>query len=197
MKCEQPLFEDGQTYSIYDCVLDLRHAGAHEDARGRKYPRALALGLDEDLNDLITEGHNVGHNLSDLDDREYPVIVETVTRYVLWVSAPSEDDALAYYGADPTDISLTGETAIDGSIEVQRMDHLDVHEAFASRHRGQKIGPQIQCPDCRKLSFTREAYHDPYRRCHGQIEWRQWPTGRGASRVFDARPMPARKAVTA
>ncbi|WP_433855107.1 hypothetical protein [Streptomyces kronopolitis] len=196
MKCEEPLYEDGQKYSVYDCLLDLRHRGDHQDARGRKYPRVVAAGLDEDLNDLIIEGHNVGFDLYDLDDREYPIVVETVTRYVLWVSAPSEDDALAYYGDDPTDISLTGETAIDGSIEVQRMDRLDFHEAFASRHHGQ-VGPQIQCPDCRRLSFTRDTFHDPYRRCHGPIAWRPWPNGRGVSRDYVARQMPALKAVTA
>ncbi|WP_030024849.1 hypothetical protein [Streptomyces monomycini] len=194
MKCDEPLFQDGSDYSSYDCVLELRHTGAHEDARGRKYPRAVGLGLDEDINDLIADRHPT-HALWDLDEREYPIVVETVTRYVLWVSAPSEDDALAYYADDPTDISLNGEVVIDGSIEVQRMDRFDFPEALATRHHGEKVGPKLQCPDCKALSFTRTTIHNPYRRCHGPITitWRPWPSGKGAFRDYVATPMPERK----
>lgn len=187
MKCEEPLFEGGQKYSYYNCVLDLRHSEAHEDVRGRKYPRTIPLGLDEDLNDLITEGHNVSHDLYNLDDREYPVIVETVTRYVLWVSAPSEDDALAYYD-DPYDLSLQNEVAIGGSIETQRIDHHDRHDALTSRHHGEKVGPKVACPDCGKLAFRRAWFHDPYRRCHGPIAWRRSAVGR-PMREFQATPV--------
>lgn len=196
MKCEEPLFQEDTAYPLYYCLRDLRHPGDHEDARGRRYPRVVACGLDEDLNDLITAGHNVGRDLYDLDEREFPVVVETTTRYVVWVSAESEDDALHYVGDDPTDLELSHYQAIDGDIEVQRMDRHLVTEAYASRHHGSKIGPEIACPDCGALAFRREWFHDPYRRCHGPIQWRESRIGR-PRRDFHATPVHTPKAVTA
>ncbi|MFF3128564.1 hypothetical protein ACFVRD_41280 [Streptomyces sp. NPDC057908] len=198
MRCDEPLFEEGQTYSAYSCRLDLNHSGAHEDARRRKYPRALALGLDEDLNDLITAGHNVNRDLWDLDEREYPVLVEVTQRYVKWVSAPSEDDALKYWD-DPTDLNLDSADVIDGDLEVQRIDRHLATEAFRSRHTRQHIGPQIQCPGCGTEAFRREWFHDPFRKCHGPIEWRENANARALQwryrREFKAAPV-ASQAVT-
>lgn len=190
MKCSEP--RPDSTYQ--ECQRDLRHSGQH-DYLGTKWSRPEPAEPDPNVEALLSKA--AGLQAWDLEDREYPVVVEVTTRYVMWVSAPSEDDALAYYGDDPTDISLSGEVAIDGSIEVQRMDRFDYPEALATRHHGEAVGPKLQCPDCKALSFTRSTFHNPYRRCHGPITWRPWPSGKGVSRDYVTTPMPARKAVGA
>ncbi|MFJ3949035.1 hypothetical protein ACIPXV_03050 [Streptomyces libani] len=190
MKCAEP-YPEG-TYQ--ECQRDLGHSGRH-DYLGTKWSRPEPAEPDHDVAELLERSQPP--RTWGVDERSYPVVVvETVTR-IVWVDAESEDEALAYWDDDYADLDLKSSDVVDGYLEFQRPDEFQRQDALQHRHHGQKIGPELQCPDCRTLSFTRDAYHDPYRRCHGPITWRQWPTGRGASREFAATPMPARKAVTA
>ncbi|MFE3657215.1 hypothetical protein [Streptomyces sp. NPDC059165] len=200
MKCDEPLFEDGEKHSSRGCQLELGHSGAHEYF-GKKYarPRAsgeLSLDVISHLEDAIPA------TAWGVNERSYPVMVEATSRYVVWVDAESEDEALAYWADDPTELDLKGEMVIDGELEVQRLDRFAAQDAFQSRHHGQKIGPQIACPGCGVLAMRREWYHDPMRKCHGPIKWRESnsPSLRYRySREIQAAPVydAARKAVAA
>lgn len=167
MKCNEPLFQDGETYSVYDCVLDLCHPGAHEDARGRKYPRPLPSGEAEEILDFIEHGVPQRQRW-DLNERQYYVRFEVTNVYLVPVSAESEDAALRQY-EDYSDFpDFSHEQAVDGGIEVSRPDRFDL-----SNLDGSRLGPQVACPDCGALAMRREWIHSPYRRCHGPIEWRE------------------------
>lgn len=171
MKCDESLFRDGETYSSRNCQLELGHRGAHEYF-GEKYPRPRASGgMSLDVLSHLEE--TLPPRIYDIDERSYPVMVEVTTRYVVWVDAESEDKALAYWADDPTELDLKGETVIDGDLEVQRLDRFSAQDAFASRHHGRKIGPEIACPGCGALAMRREWFHNPMRKCHGPIEWRE------------------------
>ncbi|WP_424863075.1 hypothetical protein [Streptomyces sp. MMS24-I29] len=77
-------------------------------------------------------------------------------------------EALEYWadGGDYPD--LDGEQAIDGGFEIRRVDRWQ-----RGSLAGALIGPEIQCPGCRKLAMRREWFHDPFRKCHGPIQWRE------------------------
>ncbi|MFG2328307.1 hypothetical protein ACGFMM_01640 [Streptomyces sp. NPDC048604] len=193
MKCGEPLFQDGETISIYDCVRDLGHPGAHEDARGRKYPRPVPSGDAEEILDFIDRGVP-RHQRWDLNEREYYVRFEVTNVYLVPVSAESEDAALRQY-EDYSDFpDFSHEQAIDGGIEVSRPDRYDLDNLT-----GAPIGPQVACPDCGKLSMSRAWYHSPYRRCHGPIEWTETksPSPRYRyRRAFPQGPTPVYEAVS-
>ncbi|MGW6604855.1 hypothetical protein [Streptomyces sp. NPDC055036] len=73
------------------------------------------------------------------------------------------------YWADGGDYpDLDSEQEIDGSLEFRRIDSYE-----RSSLTGALIGPSIVCPDCGKLAARREWFHNPYRKCHGPIEWRE------------------------
>ncbi|MFB7219378.1 hypothetical protein [Streptomyces sp. NPDC056227] len=166
MKCNEP-YPEG-TYE--ECHLDLRHSGDHE-YYGKAWPR-LELGeLDPDVDRLIRAGAKARHAWG-MDDRTYPVVIERTITYVYWAEGESEEDALAAIDGDAWEISLDNEDSIDCSHEVRRIDKFERDDAFKARHYGD-IGPQIQCPGCGKDSFRREWYHDPLRKCHGPIQWRE------------------------
>lgn len=190
MTCAEP-YPEG---SYQECSRDLGHSGQH-DYLGTKWSRPEPVEPDLDVADLLER--SLPAQMWGVNERTYPVVVvETITR-IVWVDAQSEDEALAYWADDYTDIPLKNSDVIDGNLDFERPDQWQRQDAMEHRHHGQKIGPEIQCPDCRRTSFTRDTFHDPYRRCHGPIVWRPWPNGRGVSRDFVARPMPTPKAVAA
>ncbi|MFI2184563.1 hypothetical protein [Streptomyces sioyaensis] len=187
MKCSEP-YPEG---SYEECQRDLGHSGQH-DYLGTKWSRPEPVEPDLDVADLLERSKPP--RTWGVDERSYPVVVvETITR-IIWVDAESEDEALAYWDDDYADLDLKSSDLIDGELDFQRPDEWQRQDAVEHRHHGQKVGPELQCPDCRKLSFTRDLVHDPYHRCHGPITWR--PTVRGAYRDYVARPMPALKAVS-
>lgn len=166
MKCEDP-YPDG-TYE--ECNLDLRHNGDHEYF-GKKWPR-LELGeLEEDVNDLIEAGASARRTWG-LDDRTYPVVIERTITYIHWVEAPSEEEALASIASDTWEINLDNEDSISCGDKVRRVDRFEREDAFLSRNSGD-IGPVLRCSGCGRDSFRREWYHDPLRKCHGPIQWRE------------------------
>lgn len=166
MKCDEPLSRPGEDYSYRDCQLELGHAGDH-DYLGEKYPRPVTSGgLDPEIADLIEKA--AGHRAWDLDERQWPIVVEVTNVYVIKAPGVTEDEALKYW-ADGGDFpDLDGEQTIDGGFEIRRADRYQ-REALTDA----PIGPAIACPDCGTLAMRREWYHDPYRRCHGPIEWRE------------------------
>ncbi|NUL13261.1 hypothetical protein [Streptomyces lunaelactis] len=170
MKCDEPLFEDGQKYSVYSCRLDLGHPGAHEDARYRKYPRPIPAEPDWDVQELLDT--SAPRDAYGLEERSYPVIVETRQVYVIWVDAESADRALAYH-EDPCDLNLNNHQSIDGDWTVRRPDQFELASAFESRRTRRIVGPEIACPDCGALSLKRAWCHKPLNKCHGPIEWRE------------------------
>ncbi|WP_329114569.1 hypothetical protein [Streptomyces sp. NBC_01353] len=193
MKCDQALFQDGETISIYSCTRDICHPGAHEDARGRRYARPVPSGEAEDILNFI-DSQVPQHQRWNLDERDYYVKFEVTSVYLVKVSAESQDAALMQYddGCDFPDFSR--EQAIDGSVDVLRPDHYDL-----SGLTGAPIGPQIACPDCGALAMHPAWYHKPYRRCHGPIEWTETnsPNPRYRyRRTFPQAPTPAFEAVS-
>ena len=180
MKCSDP-YPEG---SYEECQLDLGHAGQHEYV-GTTWARLQPKALDPDVASLLEE--TKPPRTWGVDERKYPVVVtETITR-VIWVAAESEDEALGYWEDDYADLDLKDADVIDGSLEFERPDEFQRQEAAEHRHHRQKIGPQIACPGCGELAFRREWFHDPYRKCHGPIEWREY--FRGPRREFKATPV--------
>ncbi|WP_328941584.1 hypothetical protein OG259_07875 [Streptomyces sp. NBC_00250] len=193
MKCAQELFEDGQTISVYDCIRDIGHPGAHEDARGRRYARPEPRGEMDDILAFI-ESQVPRHQQWGLDERDYYVKFEVTSVYLVKVSAESQDAAIMQYedGSDWPDFSR--KQAIDGSVDVLRPDHYDM-----SSMTGAPFGPQIACPDCGALAMRRAWYHSPYRRCHGPIEWTETksPSPRWRyRRAYQQGPTPVFEAVS-
>lgn len=166
MKCAES-YPDG---SYQECQLDLGHRGDHEYV-GIKWARLEPAEPNEAVAELLE--NSIPARVYGVNERSYPVLVEATTTYVVWVDAETEDDALAYWADDPTDLRLDGLTAIDGSLEIQRLDRWQRQDAFRSRQQQQGIGPRIACPDCGALAMLREWHHKPLRKCHGPIEWRE------------------------
>ncbi|MBB5108387.1 hypothetical protein [Streptomyces spectabilis] len=127
---------------------------------------------DPQVQELLDDSTPV--NAWGINERSYPIIVtETITR-VLFVQAENEDDALAYWVDDWTDIPLKEATVIEGYLEFERPDEFQRQEAFGANGGRPPVGPQIACPDCGGLAYRRSWFHDPYRKCHGPITWRTW-----------------------
>ncbi|MFJ2375012.1 hypothetical protein ACIOZL_19715 [Streptomyces sp. NPDC087769] len=165
MKCEEQLYNDGETYSSRDCQLQLGHAGHHEYF-GQKFPRPVPAEPDADVADLIERAARK-QGAWGLDEMQWPIVVEVTSVYVIKAPGATEDEALEYWaGGDYPD--LDGEQAIDGGFEIRRVDRWQ-----RGSLTGAPIGPEIACPGCGKLAMSREWFHDPYRRCHGPIEWRE------------------------
>ena len=160
MKCGEPKPGD----SWRECDKDLKHAGSHRYLN-ESWPRPELAEPDprvEELLDRTKAARSWG-----LDERRYPiVVVETITR-VMWVDAENEDDALAYWSDDYSDIELDGTEVLDGQLEFRRLDDIE----RINLQRPSPIGPVIACPGCGDLAMRRSWYHNPLRKCHGPIEW--------------------------
>lgn len=169
MKCGEPKPGD----SWRSCDKDLKHPGSHRYLN-ESWPRPVPSEPDPDVESLLEETFPA--NAWGLDERSFPIVVtETVTR-LLWVEAENEDEALAYWADDYSEILLKDAEVLDGYLEFERPDKHQRQEAFraqANSNRGvSKIGPFQKCPGCDALAFDREWLHDPYRKCHGPIDWR-------------------------
>lgn len=191
MKCDEPM-PDG---SYKTCDKDLKHAGSHRYLN-ESWPRLEPNEPDPKVAALLERTKSA--RSWGLDERRFPIVViETITR-VMWVDAEDEDDALARWADDYSDIDLDGTQVLDGYLEFRRIDdseHFDLG-------RTSPIGPMIACPGCGTQAMQRSWYHNPLRKCHGPIKWREtkapniqyrWMREHEATPVYDA----ARKAVAA
>jgi hypothetical protein len=165
VKCGEP--KPGDSYET--CDKDLKHSGAH-GYLGRSWPRLELAEPDWDVNELLD--NQTPRDAWGVMERSFPIVVtETVTR-VIWVEAETEDQALAYWGDDPTDLPSGGE-ALDFSVEFERPAKWQRQAAFTANRFESKIGPLVPCPDCGVEAFRRKWLHNPMRKCHGPIEWRE------------------------
>ncbi|MFB6619437.1 hypothetical protein ACFC5H_09080 [Streptomyces rochei] len=166
MKCNEP-YPQG---SYEECRLDLGHTGDHEYF-DKKWSRPEPADPDPAVEALLDQAAREAR-VWGVGERKFPVVIERTLTYVLWVDADCEDNALLNAADDSWETDLSKETPTNGSDEVRRLDEFERQDAFESE-MGREFGPQIQCPGCRRLSFRREWFHDPYRKCHGPIAWRQ------------------------
>lgn len=181
MKCGEPM-PDG---SYQDCDRDLKHSGDHSYLNQR-WPRLIPAEPDWEVQELLDT--TAPRTAWGLQERSFPIIVtETIVR-VLWVDAESEDDALAYWADDWSDIPLKNADVIDGSLDFERPDEFQRQDAFRANRQEQKIGPLIPCPGCGRESFRRAWFHDPYRKCHGPIVWKLLPGARRHMRDYQQTP---------
>ncbi|WP_326659564.1 hypothetical protein [Streptomyces sp. NBC_00385] len=172
MRCDEPLSRPGEDYSYRDCPLELGHPGDH-DYFGERFPRPEATdGLDPEIADLI-EAAARKRGIWDLDERQWPIVVEVTSVYVIKAPGETEDEALAYWADSGEYPDLDGEQAIDGGFEIRRADRYQRDSLT-----GAPIGPVIACPGCGRQAMRREWFHDPYRKCHGPIDWRENPHAR-------------------
>jgi hypothetical protein len=154
--------------SYQTCDRELKHSGSHEYL-GTRWPRLVPEEPNWEVRDLLEDATPA--NAWGVDERRFPIIVtETITR-VLWVDAENEDDALAYWADDWADIPLKDAHVIDGSLDFERPDEFQRQQAFEARGHRRHVGPEIACPDCGRTAFRRAWFHDPYRKCHGPIQW--------------------------
>lgn len=168
MKCGEP--KPGSSYAT--CDSDLKHRGDHTYLNDR-WPRVQPAEPDWDVLQLLEDA--IPATAWGIDERSFPIVVtETITR-VIWVDAENEDQALAYWGEDPTDLPDGGEV-LDASFEFERPAPWQRQAAFKANRFESKIGPLVPCPDCGAEAFRREWIHNPMRKCHGPIEWRETPS---------------------
>ncbi|MFB7162280.1 hypothetical protein [Streptomyces sp. NPDC056242] len=180
MKCGEPNPES----SYQECERELEHPGSHQYLNTR-WSRPEPADADRSVQELLDATRP--RDTWGVDERRYPIVViETATR-IIWVDAENEDKALAYWGDDPTDLSLDGCEVLDGDLEFQRPDRWQRQDAFKAKRREPKIGPLLKCPGCDSESFRREWNHDPHRKCHGPIAWRVPRHGR-AYREYQETP---------
>jgi hypothetical protein len=159
MKCGEPMPGDGWR----ECDQKLNHKGPHRYLN-QSWPRPVPNEPNPDVESLLESTR--GARSWGLDERRFPiVVVETVTR-VMWVDAENEDDALARWVDDYSDIDLDGTQVIAGELDFRRLEELERYEL---RHG--PLGPVIACPGCGAFAMTRSWYHNPLRKCHGPIEW--------------------------
>jgi hypothetical protein len=171
MKCGET--KPGSSYQT--CDRDLKHSGDHAYL-GDRWPRPELAEPDLDVDVLLSRAAREAGAWG-VEQRSFPIVVtETITR-VIWVEAETEDQALAYWGEDPSEMPSGGEV-LDGSLEFERPDNWQRQAAFRSRVNRfeSKIGPLVPCPDCGAEAFRREWIHNPMRKCHGPIEWRETPS---------------------
>jgi hypothetical protein len=171
MKCASP-YPDG---SYQECQLNLGHSGQHTYP-GLKWPRLEPAELDPAIAELLKA--TMPPRTYGVDERSFPVVVVETTTHIIWVDAESEDEAIGYWEDDLAGLDLTDGTVLDGELEFERPDQFQREDAFKSNRLESGVGPLIECPDCGNLAFRREWYHDPYRKCHGPIEWREIGNGR-------------------
>ncbi|MET9304949.1 hypothetical protein ABZX68_06370 [Streptomyces cellulosae] len=190
MKCGEPM--PGSSYRT--CDRNLRHNGDHSYL-GDRWPRLVPAEPDWRIHELLEDAMSRSRTYT--EGPSYPVIVtETVTR-VIWVEAENEDEALAYYADDYTDVPLQDSEVLDADLEFERPDKYQREAAFRSACSGNRVGPLVACPGCGATAFRRAWFHNPYRKCHGPIQWRQGGHGR-PMREFVAVPVGgSRQAVTA
>ncbi|RSN13787.1 hypothetical protein DMH25_08345 [Streptomyces sp. WAC 01325] len=166
MKCGEP--KPGSSYAT--CNNKLKHRDDHTYL-GDRWPRVRLAEPDEDIDVLLSRAAREAGAWG-AEERSFPIVVtETIVR-VIWVDAENEDQALAYWGEDPTDLPSDGEV-LDGSFEFERPDKWQRKAAFKATRFESKIGPLVPCPDCKAEAFCREWMHNPMRKCHGPIEWRE------------------------
>jgi hypothetical protein len=166
MKCASP-YPDG---SYQECQLLLNHPGQHTYP-GLKWPRLEPAEMDPDIADLLAE--TMPPRTYGVDERSFPVVVVETTTRIVWVDAETEDEALAYWADDYCDLHLDNANVLNSDLEFERPDRFQREDAMASAGHGRrKVGPEIACPGCGHLAFEREWFHDPFRKCHGPIEWR-------------------------
>lgn len=164
MKCGEP--KPGSSYAT--CDRDLKHDGDHSYLSDR-WSRVQPAEPDWEVQELLDS--QTPRNAWGVMERSFPIVVtETVVR-VIWVEAETEDQALAYWGDDPSELPSGGEV-LDGSLEFERPDRWQRQAAFQANRFVSKVGPLVACPDCGAEAFRREWIHNPYRRCHGPIVWR-------------------------
>lgn len=168
MKCDEPLYEEGEEYSSRDCQLELGHRGAH-DYFGRTFPRPAVTGLAPEIEELLQRAAEK-RGAWGVNERQWPIVVEVTNVYVIKAPGETEDDALAYWADSGDYPDLSGEQAIDGSFEIRRADRYE-----RDGIRGYVgFGPEIACPDCGRTAMQRSWHHNPFRKCHGPIEWREY-----------------------
>jgi hypothetical protein len=171
MKCAEP--NPDETYQ--ECQRDLGHSGDHEYYSYR-WPRPKPAELDEDVEDaLLKAEQRIPRHLQwDLRERQYLVAFEVTTTYLVRVSAETEDDALRAY-VDACDYpNFDHEDAVDGSVEVRRLNEWERRD----HEHNETLGPKVACPSCGRLSMHPRWVHDPYKKCHGPIQWRESYSGR-------------------
>lgn len=193
MKCGEP--KPGSSYKA--CDEDLKHRGDHSYL-GDRWPRVQPAEPDTDVDVLLSRAAREAGAWG-VDERSFPIVVtETVVR-VIWVQAETEDQALAYWGDDPSELPSGGEV-LDGSLEFERPDQWQRQAAFTANRFESKIGPLVPCPGCGVEAFRREWIHNPIRKCHGPIQWRETQNSNPRCRwrrEFQATPVGgAPKAVT-
>ncbi|SOD80021.1 hypothetical protein SAMN06272781_6828 [Streptomyces sp. 1222.2] len=180
MKCSEPKPGD----SWRECDKNLKHPGSHRYLN-ESWPRRTPNAPDLDVKSLLEE--TLPARVWGVDERRYPiVIVETVTR-VLWVDAKNEDDALAYWADDWSEIPLKEAHVLGADLEFRRLEDYERDEALRVE-MGHEFGPKVQCPGCGRLSFRRAWFHDPYRKCHGPIVWKLLPGARRHIRDYQQTP---------
>lgn len=194
MKCGEP--KPGSSYAT--CDNELKHRDDHTYLSER-WPRVRPADPDEDVDVLLSRAARKAGAWG-IEERSFPIVVtETIVR-VIWVDAENEDQALAYWSEDPTDLPSDGEV-LDGSFEFERPDKWQRQAAFRANRFESKIGPLVLCPGCDAESFRREWMHNPLRKCHGPIEWRETGLSNPRNqwrREFKSTPVGgARQAVTA
>lgn len=159
MNCDEP--KPGDSWRT--CDKDLKHAGDHRYLN-QTWPRPVPNEPDPDVEALLDRTRPA--RTWGVDERRFPIVViETVTR-VLWVDAETEDDAIAYWVRDHTDIELDSAQVLDGELEFRRLDEFE-----RSGLIGSPMGPMIACPECGDRAMSRSWYHNPLRKCHGPIVW--------------------------
>lgn len=169
MKCAES--NPDETYQ--ECQKDLGHGGDHEYFSYR-WPRPEPAELDEDIEAMILAGaRSLGRSREwGLDERDYYVAFDVTTTYLVKVTAESEDEAIGQYDdGDWPDFSH--EQSTDCSVEVRRPTEWERADQV-----GTLMGPEIACPGCGRLSSRREWLHNPFRKCHGPIEWNPGYGGR-------------------
>jgi hypothetical protein len=182
MKCSSPYPKS--TYQ--ECQLDLMHSGDH-DYLGTKWPRLAPNELDPDIADLLQE--TMPLRTWGVNERSFPVVVVETTTRIVWVDAETEDEALAYWADDYCDLRLENADVLNSDLEFERPDRFQREDAMTAAGHGERhVGPHIACPDCGRTAFKREWFHDPLRKCHGPIEWRQIGNGR-AYREYRSTPV--------
>jgi hypothetical protein len=166
MKCEEP-YPQG---SYEECQLHLGHRGDHEYF-GKKWSRPEPAEPNPDVEAILDRADRETRAWG-TEERSYPVVIERTLTYVIWVDADCDDNALKNAADNCWEMDTSKETPIDGSDLVRRLDKFERQEAFRSE-MGHEFGPRIECPGCGRQSFRREWFHDPMRKCHGPIGWRE------------------------